>query len=210
MPEPKPTPACGGIHDRLGAYLDGELDPRGQSEVRAHLATCPACQTELAELSRLSQLLQAAPLPEFTPALDFKAQFMLQLPRRAAPQPNPGPLAWLAPALILASWIFLQIAMNLSTLVALASQAGLLPNAAWLAASPQEMQWFSAAQATLGGMLGPQTQTGLQVLNQADLWLQNLGTALLWQVGLALVYGGALALLWKHKARGLGSLFTTE
>ena len=76
------------MSDKLGAYLDGELDRRAQSEVQAHLETCPACQDELEELRRLSHLLRAAPQPDFTPASDFKAQLMLQLPRREEALPQ--------------------------------------------------------------------------------------------------------------------------
>jgi predicted anti-sigma-YlaC factor YlaD len=190
---------------KLGAYLDGELDPRGQIEVQAHLETCPACRAELEELRQLSTLLRAAPLPEFTPALDFKAQLMLQLPRRAdAPQAhaNRQVLAWLAPALVLAGWIFVQVVLGLGTLVSVAHQTGLLDGAAaWAGGAPQQMQWVAIVQSTLGGMLGPQGQAGLTVLNDTGLFVQNLLIPLLLQVGAAVLYWGALALLWRDRVQ---------
>jgi anti-sigma factor RsiW len=195
------------ISPKLGAYLDGELDQRSQSEVETHLETCPACQAELEELRQLSQLLRAAPQPDFTPALDFKAQFMLQLPRRAqeqTPRSNGRMLTWMAPALVLAGWIFLQVTLGLTTLVSLANQSGLLGGAAaWANSGPQQMLWFTSAQVTIGAMFSPQGQTGLQVLNDAGLFTQNMLIALLWQIGAAVLYWGALTLVWRDKVKAL-------
>ena len=49
---------------------------------------------------------------------------MLQLPRRASlqgqqPLPSGRLLPWLAPALVLTGWIFIQLTLGLSTLVSL-------------------------------------------------------------------------------------------
>jgi predicted anti-sigma-YlaC factor YlaD len=193
------------MHHKLGAYLDGELDRRSQIEVQAHLETCLTCQHELEELRRLSNLLRAAPLPDFTPVLTFRSQLMLQLPRRTEkPQlhSNGWFLPWLVPALVLAGWIFIQVTLGLSTLFLLASQAGFLDGAAaWVTDAPQQMQWFIAAQATIGSLLNPAGQTGLLVLNDAGLFAQNLVILLLWQVGVAILYWGALALLWHTQVK---------
>jgi anti-sigma factor RsiW len=205
MTEPihSPNPACGGIHDKLEAYLDGELDRRAQSEVEAHLAACPDCQADLEELRQISYLLKAAPQPELTPALTFKAQLMLQLPRRAETppaRPSLRVLPWVALALPLAAWIFIQVTLGLSTLVSFTNQAGLLDGAAaWASGAPQQMFGFAVVQAVMGGLLGPQGQAGLNILNDASLLAQNLVIPLLWQVGVALLYWGALALVWKTR-----------
>lgn len=45
----------------LSAYLDGELDPDGLQRVAAHLAACPVCATQLAELKALSSGFKALP-----------------------------------------------------------------------------------------------------------------------------------------------------
>jgi hypothetical protein len=198
------------IREKLGAYLDGELDRRGQLEVKAHLETCPSCREELEELRRVSYLLRAAPQPEFTPALDFKAQFMLQLPRRSEAQPprsNGRLLPWMAPVLVLSVWIFIQVTLGLSTLVSLASQSGLLGSAAsWVSGDPQQMLWFTTAQA----ILGSQGQTGLKVLNDAGLFTQNLVIALLWQVGAAVLYWIVLSLLWHTRVKALWNSLSAE
>jgi hypothetical protein len=41
----------------LGAYLVGALDPRERADVEAHLAACPACREEMAELAPLPGLM---------------------------------------------------------------------------------------------------------------------------------------------------------
>ncbi|HVP21625.1 MAG TPA: zf-HC2 domain-containing protein [Anaerolineaceae bacterium] len=194
------------MSNKLGAYLDGELDRQGQIEMEAHLETCQACRDELEELRRLSLLLRAAPQPDFTPALDFKAQLMLQLPRRAEAQPprRYGLLLGMAPALVLAVWIFLQVALGLSTLVSLANQAGFLDGSApWAASNPQQLLWFTAAQATIGGILGLGGQAVLKFFNDAGLFAQSLAIPLLLQIGAAVLYGGALLLVWHYKVEPL-------
>jgi predicted anti-sigma-YlaC factor YlaD len=198
------------VHNKLGAYLDGELTRRDQIEIESHLSTCQACRNELEELRAVSHLLHASPAPEFTSALDFKAQLMLQLPRRDESHetaPNSHLLLWLAPVIVLAVWIFFQVTLGLSTLLLFAKQAGFLDGAAaWLTNAPQQMLWFTTAQSVTGGTEG---LTGLSYLNNADLFVQNLVTLLLWQVGVAVVYWGALTLVWHNKVKMLWNSFTT-
>ena len=43
----------------LGPYRDGELSPRRRTRVERHVAGCPSCRAELAQLERLSALLRA-------------------------------------------------------------------------------------------------------------------------------------------------------
>jgi anti-sigma factor RsiW len=192
------------IQNQLGAYLDGELDERAQAAVRAHLETCPACQNELEELRRISHLLRAAPLPEMLPAREFKAQLMLQLPRRTeAPrsQPKNGLLPWMAPALVLAGWIFFQLALNFSGLVSLANQFGILGGTAMPAGGPPQTTWFAAFGALLGGLLGQPGQSILQAFNAFDLFRLDLAEFLFWQVGIAVVYWGVLFVVWQTQRK---------
>ncbi len=49
--------------DQLEAYHDGELSAAAASTLKAHLATCPACIKQLSELTQISNLFAAAPVP---------------------------------------------------------------------------------------------------------------------------------------------------
>lgn len=200
------------VRNKLSAYLDGELARRDQIDVEGHLENCPECRQELEELRKLSQELHAAPLPEFIPALDFKAQLILQLPRRdqaLQSGSNHPVLPWMAPTLVLAGWIFVQVTLGVSTLVLLANQAGLIDGAAtWAASAPQQMVWITMIKAVLGNGLGSGEMAGLTIINGADLFLQNVVTLLLWQVGAALLYWGALTLVWQDRVKALWSSFT--
>jgi predicted anti-sigma-YlaC factor YlaD len=200
------------MHNKLGAYMDGELGKRDQLEVEAHLETCLACRKELEEMRQLSLELSSSPQPDFTPALDFKAQLMLQLPRREEtthPNPEGKLLPWMVPTLVLAVWIFIQVTLGLSTLLLLASQAGFFDGAAaWVASAPQQMLWYSTAQATVGNALGPQELSGLTILNDAGVFMQNLVTLLLWQVGAAALYWGTLTLMWQSRVKAMWNSFT--
>jgi len=209
---PEPTRTCGNVQEKLGAYLDGELDPRSQAAVQAHLAACPACQAELDELQDLSLMLRAAPQPEFTPALDFKAQLVLQLPRDAAREPLAAPargsaLPWLAPVLVLGGWIFVQLTLGLTSLVGWANNLGLLGQSAnWAASGPQQMQWYSALTSTLGlnGF------ASLKFFNDAGVFTSNLLAPVLIQIVVALVYWGVLALVWRGGAKAMWASLTTR
>ena len=201
------------MQSKLGAYLDGELSRRDQIEVESHLETCQACRDELEELRQLSHLLRAAPQPDFTPALDFKAQLMLQLPRRDETL-NAGPngqlLPWMAPTLVMAGWIFIQVTLGLSTLLLLVSQTGFLDGAAeWASNSPQQTLWFIAARSLLGSGIGTPGLAGLEILNDAGLFLKNLLTLLFWQVGAAALYWGVLALTWRNRVKAIWTSFTS-
>lgn len=87
---------------QLSAYLDRELMPDEEAEVRRHLEGCSICREDLARLQRLKSMLAALPtrpLPEtFWPDLRRAAQ------RRAVPAPVPWFSAWRSrPAVALAA-----------------------------------------------------------------------------------------------------------
>jgi anti-sigma factor RsiW len=204
------------IRNQLNAFLDGELDERGQIEVQAHLETCQACREELEALRRVSQILRTSPQPEFTPVDSFKDRLMLQLPFRDEALPEAAHshsqlLPWMAPALVLAGWIFIQVALNLTGLISLAGQAGILDGAlARAAGSTQQMQWFAAAQAAAANLLGAQVPVSLKLLNDASVFANNVVILLMWQLGAAALYWGALTLLWQGKVKTLRDLTSAE
>ncbi len=88
----------------LASYIDGELPPDQIQAMHEHIATCPQCAIEIAELTRLKNTLRAArgyhtPTPEFRK----KIQQQLAPPRR----PRPNMLRFIPAALALAAMLLL-------------------------------------------------------------------------------------------------------
>lgn len=79
---------CQDIQPELAAYVDGELTPPQRAEVDAHLASCPRCQQELAELKALAAGLAA--LPKRQPA----PQFLADIRRKIARGDKPEAVTW--------------------------------------------------------------------------------------------------------------------
>lgn len=52
--------SCARVHDRLHAFLDGELPPAGHAGVLAHVDTCAACAAALDDYRALGGVLRAA------------------------------------------------------------------------------------------------------------------------------------------------------
>lgn len=73
-------------------YLDGELAEPRRQQVAAHLARCPRCADELAELRRTRSLLEHWVAPEPAPAARAQARRRLLRPQpspaRSLPQPT--------------------------------------------------------------------------------------------------------------------------
>jgi anti-sigma factor RsiW len=77
--KPHPIPA-----EWLSAYYDGELDAARTAQVEAHLPGCLSCQQALAELSMLSETLEAGGLDDDgTEPTAFWQTLESQLPDRA-------------------------------------------------------------------------------------------------------------------------------
>ena len=91
-------------HERLSAYLDGELPPEERAAVEAHLAACPDCASFLAELRAVDDA--AASLPAEAPEgyfEGFPARVLARLePRRPVEKPwRPPAWTWAAAAVLL-------------------------------------------------------------------------------------------------------------
>ena len=103
---------------RLQAYYDGELDHRTAAAVEAHLAKCEACLAEFEALERLSALLFEVPAAShLMPEDRFAAQVALRLPREESRTLPERTLEWgwrLAPAMLVATWVFAQAAAILT------------------------------------------------------------------------------------------------
>lgn len=61
--------SCLRVRRQLGAYLDGELSPKGQTAVERHLLRCRPCHAALERLRRLEDALQIAEVPPAPPSL---------------------------------------------------------------------------------------------------------------------------------------------
>lgn len=189
------------MHTLLNAYLDNELHGTRLREMKLHLASCQACQEELKELREVSDLLQAAPAPEFMPAERFVSNLNLSLPRRALHHrpPKPGSLAWwLVPAGLLAAWFFLRTVFALSGVITAADATGLLGNAASWLNGGQQAVWFGAALGLFSGQAGG-AQPTLSLLNDVSVIGENLLNGFLWQAAIVLLYWGWLAAWWLQR-----------
>ena len=188
------------LHLSLNAYLDGELHGIRLQEMQTHLASCASCRDELEELRHFSDLLQAAPVPEFRPVERFVSNLSLRLPPQALVERPSKPatlLWWLVPAGLLGAWSFVRTVFAITNVVSVAGLAGLLGQAnAWLSAGEQQslltlvLNWFSAGQAAGMG------QSLLSLLNTVDGFSSDLYSGFLWQALIVLLYWGWLAAWW--------------
>jgi len=89
--------------ERLGAFVDGELESAEAEAVRRHLAACPACRSDANILGRAGALLREAVAAE--PAPDPEVVWRAVRERVQAEMPTRGPIptrrrfsppAWLA------------------------------------------------------------------------------------------------------------------
>jgi hypothetical protein len=183
----------------LNAYLDGELQGTRLLEIKLHLAACQSCRNELKELRLVSDLLQAAPTPEFMPADRFVSNLNLSLPRRAWRDlpPKPGSLAWwLVPAGLMAAWIFIQTLYNFGNVVTAAQWTGLFGQAAnLLSGGGQQTVWFAAISGLFGQDAVGATAT-LPLLNQLSLFGTNMLVGFLWQALIVILYWAWMFVWW--------------
>jgi anti-sigma factor RsiW len=182
----------------LNAYLDGELHGTRLLEMKHHLASCESCRNELKELNLVSNLLQAAPTPEFMNAERFVSNLTLRLPRRNMRElpTKPGSMAWwLVPAGLLGAWFFVQTVFIMSNAVTAAQATGLLGQAATWLGSGQETVWFAAAT-SFTGLQGGGWHTMLSQLNGLDIFGVKLLTGFLWHALIVMLYWGWLSFWW--------------
>jgi anti-sigma factor RsiW len=105
---------CYFTRKRLGAYLDGALDPRATRSTAGHVAGCAGCQAEIDSLRRLRSLLQRTLVtaePDWTgfwPGIVRGVQ-----DRRMAPAPAPRRLAAWRPRWALGSALAAALLISL-------------------------------------------------------------------------------------------------
>jgi len=88
-----PNAACAELRPWLPELADGQPLPPEVAHLAAHLAECPACQAELAELRQLFGDLDA--LPAEVPPLALRDNFlaMLEAEKAKLPAASPSPLS---------------------------------------------------------------------------------------------------------------------
>lgn len=87
----------------LGAYLDGELPSEEVADLRNHVATCPHCSVQLADLARMQRSMRAA-RHQFVPTPEFRGKIQQQI---AAPKRRNWSSAWLPAAIALAAMLLI-------------------------------------------------------------------------------------------------------
>ncbi len=77
---------CSRIQADLAAFALGELEPAAKPELQAHLADCPCCRQQLAELQEVTRNLEAAPfIPKITVSPGFHQRLLRQLEKPTRP-----------------------------------------------------------------------------------------------------------------------------
>ncbi len=196
------------VKEWLSAYSDGELRGNRLRQVENHLGKCPECLAELEQLQSLSNLLhEAIPTGDFMMTERFVAKLTLNLPRRSeAPHLHKALEIgwWLIPFVLLGAWTFLQVTFALSWLTQNVWDAGLLGSAfPWLQFNPPQAEWFSTLINLFGSQPGFIDQTLLQVLNNANLVIEDWLGSILWQALLAVIYFGWAASWWLKQTNQL-------
>lgn len=105
MRDPDLTPDT--LEEDLSAWIDGELTPERESELRERLASDPVLAARLAELEAVSEQLRALPVPQPSPALRDTIRTSLDDERAR----RPGWVAPLATGVALAASLVLYFAV---------------------------------------------------------------------------------------------------
>ena len=192
------------ILDLLGAFVDGELHGGQFRKVDIHLSECEICREEYQMLQSLSITLRNAPTPEFPSPERFAVDVALRLPRKPIKPLHTKALEtgwWLAPVGLIVLWIFISTTLLVSNLVTAAGDFGLLDSAyTWLGTGPSEENY----SATLG-QFGVLTGERLEWVEMIESFTRTTVTQIYWQISVALLYLGWLAIWWaRHMREELG------
>lgn len=193
------------MHEWLNAYLDGELRGSRLREAEAHLAECPACQSELDSLAGLSKFLHEVPEPEYMPAERFASQVILKLPQRQVrPTRNQAFEIswWMIPVALLAAWIFINTSFFLRDMISVAGTLGYVNSISdWLVfGSTAEAYWT----ATLG-QFGVLSGENIGLVAAAESITRSSLPQISLQLSIGLLYLGWIAVLWaRHTRQGHG------
>jgi anti-sigma factor RsiW len=93
---------CRQVKRLVPPYLDKELSGRVPVEIAVHLASCPACRSELEALKADISLLELAGAPEVTPFLATRVMAEIRERRRPVPHGFARLVGTFAAALVVA------------------------------------------------------------------------------------------------------------
>lgn len=152
---------CREIGARLLASLEGELPAEDRGRVEAHLAACPACRHEAAELAETLAAVRDLPAPD--PSDEEREAFAAAVRARISREPAPRRPPWGR----LADWLGGIPALRPVPALAAATALGLFL-AVGLARSPRPAPAPLPAQALA---VGEQLEIGmnLELLRDLDL-----------------------------------------
>jgi hypothetical protein len=184
----------------LNAYLDGELSAVQLLRVDTHLAECEICRNELESLERLSDLLQEAPAPEFTPPERLAWQVVLRLPplRRADPKKNLLELGWwMIPVGLFTAWVFVSAFYFVNDLLSIAENVGVHGSiSGWLALGVSAEAYWTL----LLGRFGLLSGNSLDVVAATEIVARTSLPQITMQVSIALLYLSWIAIWWARHA----------
>jgi hypothetical protein len=199
------------VTEWLGMYLDGELHAPRLRQVEDHLAVCSACRLELDKLQSLSQLLaETASSESYTPTERFISNLALRISAGAANLAGHAERAtlrtasdvawWLIPAGVLVAWIFVQIYLTASTMMATAVAAGWFGNmSTWLPGGSQNSAWFTTTMRLFGSDLPGQARTILGALDEVSIFGSQFTGQLVLEGCIGLVYWAWLVAWWRRR-----------
>jgi anti-sigma factor RsiW len=95
----------------VGAYVLGALDPAERQRVEEHLASCPACAAELAELEGLPALLDRVPAGDLRPVAVTPSPELFD---RVTAATRPARLRWLLTAAAVLAVLGLGIGLTVA------------------------------------------------------------------------------------------------
>ncbi len=188
------------ILELLGAYIDGELHGGQLRKVETHLAECQSCLEEYYKLQALSATLHEAPAPDFPAPEHFAADVALRLPRMPVKPIRTKALEvgwWLAPAGLIAAWIFVSTTTLVSNVITAASDLGLLNSASsWLIAGSS-----GAGYSAFLGQFGLLEGGNLEWFTFSESFTRTFISSIFWQVSIAMLYLSWFVIWWARHTR---------
>ena len=188
------------IIEKLGAYLDNELNNREIQKIEQHLEECAICQEEYESLQSLSSILAEAPLPDFPSPRDFSANVALRLPRKTVASTSSKVLKigwWMAPVGLLTAWVFIVTTNLVGEMLGAANRFGLMNTADFLDVSSSTQTYWSATLANFGLLAG----SNLQWAQMLESFTRATAPQVIIQISIAILYLSWMAIWWTRQPR---------